>query len=499
MSEAAGLSPQIIGKDLLDGSETVYTYFAGMPDKAAQAALNVRKMGLSLRQAGSIAQKMLNIEGFMTDMYELYAMSGRGIDFSKAFDFGLMGHIEDMTKEIMNNIGTTAEFNKMDYLTRMKIANTLGMSMDELAKGVKMHEQMVGLNEDQQGWLEDNYDLIKGANKLNQEQIKNIANQGMSTDRLAVAWDKIKGVFVKSLLPLVEAFADGIDAISPLIDLIVGSLKIVGTLIKPIAQLIKGFLAPLKFVADILDKVIGKWFKMDDATGSINSNMDKLGGVVKGIGTALGTWYFGKKLLGGFGLIKSEGTGLKAMIGGIGASFSEMFRGGTKQTQMDVEKVNKSVQSIEPVIETTKNKSKSAANDIISNIETSSKKVNTEIQKSGQVAASTLKKVKKNNNGLFSNLGASEGFGTVKSIATKTLAFLAVDQARIALGFGTSMKEGITENQAGIQNAMGGIFSVGGVLLSTYLDDAMTKVFEKKMEKRFEGGMKPLKGIAVLS
>ena len=188
--------------------------------------------------------------------------------------------------------------------------------------------------------------------------------------------------------------------------------------------------------------------------------------------------------------------GLKGMIGGIGAAFSEMFSGGAKQTQMDVEKVNKSVQSIEPVIETTKNKSKSAANDIISNIETSSKKVNTEIQKSGQVAASTLKKVKKNNNGLFSNLGASEGFGTVKSIATKTLAFLAVDQARIALGFGTSMKEGITENQAGIQNAMGGIFSVGGVLLSTYLDDAMTKVFEKKMEKRFEGGMKPLKGIA---
>ena len=45
----------------------------------------------------------------------------------------------------------------------------------------------------------------------------------------------------------------------------------------------------IKFVADILDKVIGKWFKMDDATGSINSNMDKLGGVVKGIGTALWT------------------------------------------------------------------------------------------------------------------------------------------------------------------------------------------------------------------
>ena len=496
MSEMVGLSPQIIGKDLLDSSETVFTYFAGMPGKAAEAALNVRKLGLSLKQAGSIAQKMLDIEGFMTDMYELYAMSGQKIDFSEAFDLGLMGDIEGMTKSIMKNIGTSANLAQMDNFERMKIAKTLGITVEELVKGVKMHEQMSQFYGDERIALEANADRLGDISKLNQQQIRQKLQDLQSTDRLAVAWDKIKGVFVKSLLPLVEAFADGIDAISPLIDLIVGSLKIVGTLIKPIAQLIKGFLAPLKFVADILDKVIGKWFKMDDATGSINSNMDKLGGVVKGIGTALGTWYFGKKLLGGFGLIKSEGTGLKAMIGGIGASFSEMFRGGTKQTQMDVEKVNKSVQSIEPVIETTKNKSKSAANDIISNIETSSKKVNTEIQKSGQVAASTLKKVKKNNNGLFSNLGASEGFGTVKSIATKTLAFLAVDQARIALGFGTSMKEGITENQAGIQNAMGGIFSVGGVLLSTYLDDAMTKVFEKKMEKRFEGGMKPLKGIA---
>ena len=47
-----------------------------MPGKAAEAALNVRKFGLSLKQAGSIAQKMLDIEGFMTDMYELHAMSG---------------------------------------------------------------------------------------------------------------------------------------------------------------------------------------------------------------------------------------------------------------------------------------------------------------------------------------------------------------------------------------------------------------------------------------
>jgi hypothetical protein len=112
-------------------------------------------MGMSLKQAGSIAQKMLRLDEFMTDMYELQAMTGGGIDFSKAFDKGLMGDIQGMTKDIMESIGGSAKLNKMDYLTRTKIANTLGMSVEDLTKSVRMREQLAGYGEKEKAYIED--------------------------------------------------------------------------------------------------------------------------------------------------------------------------------------------------------------------------------------------------------------------------------------------------------------------------------------------------------
>lgn len=330
MSEMAGLSPQIISQELLDASKEVSIYFAGMPEKAAKAAIQVHRMGLSLQQAGEIAQKMLNLDDFMTDMYELNAMSGKTIDFSKAFDLGLNGDIVGMTKEIMDNIGTTAELNNMDYLTRMKIAKTLGMSVEDLSKSVRLHEQMAGMTESEQAALDANLDRMGDISKLSKDQIRDRLEQLKSTDRLGVAWDKIKGVLVKTLLPLVETFANVIDSIMPILDIVIAGFKTIGYILKPFIPLIKGLLVPLQFIGKVIEIIAEKLNEWGNSTESMLSPLTKLSDVVYGIGTALGTWMISKRLLNMLGIFKTSTDDASKAISSLGPQINKTADGAIK-------------------------------------------------------------------------------------------------------------------------------------------------------------------------
>ena len=473
MSEMAGLSPQIVSQDLIDGSEVVATYFAGLPDKAAKSAIQIRRMGLSLKKAGEIAQQMLNLEGFMTDMYELQAMSGR-IDFSHAFEKGLMGDIEGMTKDIMDNIGSTAEYNKMDYLTRVKIAKTLNMSVDELAKSVKLHEQMQGLDQKDQNYLDANLDRMGDISNLSQDEIRNRLQQLQSTDRLGVAWDKIKATFLKALIPLAESFADAIDAISPLIDVLVGALKLVGIIIKPLVPLVKGLLAPFKIIGDIVSGIIGaieSWFdpvsNVEDPLKSTKSVLDLIGKAAYYVGATISSWFIGKKVLGSIGLIDKETTSLGGTVSMVGTMFKSLFSSSSKESEKSSENISK-------------NSKKS-----LSNIAAQAEETASEVQKSA-------KKSSKNSN--FINPISSKGsFKIIGSLAAATFAKMAVHGAESYF----NIRKSGEENMLGLSDDTLSIFEnlavVAGPLLSNSLQEGFERVFTKKIEKRVEDTLtKPL-------
>lgn len=549
MAEMAGISPQIVSQDLIDSAETVSTYFAGMPDKAAKAVIQVRRMGMSLKQAGDIAQKMLDLEGFMTDMYELQAMSGSTIDFSVAFDKGLTGDIEGMTKEIMDNIGTTADYNKMDYLTRMKIAKTLGMSVDELGKSVNLHEKMNGMLPEQQKYLEGNLDRMGDISDMSQSEIKNRLEQLQSTDRLGVAWDKIKGVFIKALIPLAETFADAIDAISPLIDGIIGGFKLVGLVIKPFVPLIKGILAPFKLIGDIISGIttgLSEW--MDKNRSIVNGILfivspvaalfEMFGGisqVIYGIGAAIGTWFIITKftsviggiismfgglfktipligsLFGGIGkksvdAVSTSKSSVDAMTSGVQSSMSEMvstvkiMMGNMVKSVQESFKQMSSIPITPPVIEPqlvgvdkVKKATKSLVSDVAADVTQSTAHVEKVAKKAKESVEGVQQTTKK---GFFKSDAGKETFKVIGALGASTFASLAT---KAALSF-IPMEEGASNTLTTIAGMAGPLlgtaFSSVGTLLSDSLSEAFDRVTRKTIEKKLEGKFEgPLKDI----
>jgi len=475
MSEMAGLSPQIVARDLIDSAEIVSTYFAGLPDKAAKAAIQVRRMGLSLQKAGEIAQEMLNLEGFMTNMYELQAMSGGGIDFSSAFEKGLMGDIEGMTEDIMKNIGSTVEYNKMDYLTRIKIAKTLGMSVDELAKSVKLREQMQGLGQREQDYLNANLDRMGDISNLSQDEIRNRLQQLQSTDRLGVAWDKIKGTLLKALIPLAESFADAIDAISPLIDVIIGGLKFVGMVIKPLVPLVKGLLLPFKLIGDVISSIMEKldsWFdplsNASDPLKNMKSVLSSIGDVVYWIGAGLSAWFIGSKMLSGLGLLKGGLGSVQTMIPAIGTVFGSVFTSSEKKSKETTQKIVSD--------------NKLALSDISKTAAETSVKVQEESKKSAK------------NSNFVNPSFAKSSFKLIGTMAASVLAKFAINSAMTFLNVRKDGEEQISGMTQSSIDMFSNMAMVVGPLLSTSLMEGLDRVFTKRIEKNIEGRLEdPIK------
>jgi hypothetical protein len=331
MSEMAGLTPKLVANDLIDGAETVATYFAGMPEEAAKATLEIRRMGMNIKQAGNIAREMLNLDGFMTNMYELNAMGGP--DLSAAFDAGIRGDVEGMTEAIMDSIGTLQNFNDMDFTQRIKLAETLGMSTDELGKSVMLRERLMGLGKEQRKIVESNMHMFGNIADMDQAAIEARIDEVKSTQKLSVAWEKIKAVFIKSILPATESFAEFLSNSSPLIDAIIGGFKGIGIIVKGVAYFVSGMLLPLKVVADIVGQIQDYFKRSSNEADDLNESASNVGStiasLISGAGTFFAVWKFG-----GGKIIKTLATkvGLldKAtdLVGGMGKKAKGLAKGG---------------------------------------------------------------------------------------------------------------------------------------------------------------------------
>lgn len=491
MSEMAGISPQIVAQDMVDSAEMVATYFAGMPDKAAQAAIQVRRMGMSLQQAGSIANKMLDLEGFMTDMYELYAMTGQGIDFSEAFDLGLTGDIEGMTASIMKNIGTTAEFNKMDYLTRTKIAKTLGMSNDDLVKSVMLNEKMGELTKEDQKYLQGNLDRIGDISNLSKEDIQNRLGQLQSTDRLGVAWEKIKGVLFTALIPLAESLGEAIDAISPILDILILGLKGIAGIIKFLAPVVKGILVPFKLIAEAISFITGETKSFHDGIASTFTSMNVLQKIVYGIGAAIGTWFavtrapkFISFLVSSFGsflkFIPTIGTTIFGLFSGIGSKAKVTSSEITQTTKTGIDSQVQAAQAAKSTLEKTASDVKVATTKMTKEVETSVKKVKGEISKPTKLG--------------ISSDSAKTGFKLIGDIATKSFTALAIHSASSFLFMRKEGEEQTSELTSNMQSMMGMALTGIAPMLMGSFQEGIERTFTKRMEKNIEGRLEsPIK------
>ena len=134
MAEMNGLRPGDVVKDLAENTEMFATYAKDGGLNLARAAVQARKLGASLQTTSKIADSLLDFESSIEKEMEASLMIGKQLNFNRARALALEGDLAGAVADVAKQVGGPQALNQMNSLQRKALADSIGVSVDELAK-----------------------------------------------------------------------------------------------------------------------------------------------------------------------------------------------------------------------------------------------------------------------------------------------------------------------------------------------------------------------------
>ena len=147
LAQANNAAPNAVIKDIADSSETIAKFTGITPDNLAKAAIQANKLGLSLKDIGGVAESLLDFQGSLNKEIEASIILGRDINLQKARELALNNDLEGVAIEITKQVGGEAEFNKLNLIQRKALAESIGLSVEQLAKVVTNQDKVKSIND----------------------------------------------------------------------------------------------------------------------------------------------------------------------------------------------------------------------------------------------------------------------------------------------------------------------------------------------------------------
>ena len=147
LAQANNAAPNAVIKDIADSSETIAKFTGVTPDNLAKAAIQANKLGLSLKDIGGVAESLLDFQGSLNKEIEASILLGRDINLQKARELALNNDLEGVAIEITKQVGGEAEFNKLNLIQRKALAESIGLSVEQLSKVVTNQDKVKTIND----------------------------------------------------------------------------------------------------------------------------------------------------------------------------------------------------------------------------------------------------------------------------------------------------------------------------------------------------------------
>jgi len=226
-------------KDLLKGIKDVSAAttlsFGKNPGLIAQAVATTKSLGMEMSKVEGIADSLLNFEDSITKELQAELLLGKNINLEKARQAALNNDLATVAQEISKQIGSSAEFSKMNRIQQQALADSVGMNREELAKTLFIQEQLAGATgeqaEEERALMEARIaevGLAKAQAEMAKEGVEGLRNQASMADRLAAVMDKLQEVFVSLVEPLM-----------PVLDIFVSVLSVVGKIMQVLGPILK--------------------------------------------------------------------------------------------------------------------------------------------------------------------------------------------------------------------------------------------------------------------
>lgn len=128
LSEVAKISGQLAAQ------------YKNNPKLLAQAVTQAQLLGLNLEQTAKQANALLNFETSIENELKAELLTGKALNFERARALALQGRSAEAAAELMREAGGLEEFQKLNVIQQRALAESVGLTADEMADSVKQQK-----------------------------------------------------------------------------------------------------------------------------------------------------------------------------------------------------------------------------------------------------------------------------------------------------------------------------------------------------------------------
>jgi len=208
LAKANNVAPDQVLKDVAANTELFAKFSSDGGKNILEAAVQARKLGINLDSVAKVADGLLNFQESLNNEITASVMIGRQLNLQKARELALNNDVKGAMEEVVKQVGSEAEFNKLNALERKALANAVGLEASELQKVVSASKEQKTLA----GQIKD----ATGKIEMPEETMTAIAE--------LVASFKTAGIL------LAESIGPALNGIVSLVNMVVTPLQSIGML-----------------------------------------------------------------------------------------------------------------------------------------------------------------------------------------------------------------------------------------------------------------------------
>ena len=137
LAASKGVAPGIVMQDMAEASEAIATYSKDGGDNMRNAAVQARQMGLSLSDTAAVMDNLLDFQSSLQKELEASVLTGKQLNLQKARELALNNDITGAMDEVLNQLGSEAQWNNLNAIQRKALADSIGVGVDKMSQMVE--------------------------------------------------------------------------------------------------------------------------------------------------------------------------------------------------------------------------------------------------------------------------------------------------------------------------------------------------------------------------
>ena len=113
------------------------------PERIAKAVVTAKTLGLTFDQLKSATSSLLDFGSSIENELKAELLTGKQLNLERARAAALAGDQVALAEELAKNIGTAADFTRLNVLQQDALSKTVGMTSDQLAETLRRREEAI--------------------------------------------------------------------------------------------------------------------------------------------------------------------------------------------------------------------------------------------------------------------------------------------------------------------------------------------------------------------